>query len=218
LRRAERLARRGGREKSALNQLEALHHVEEAVRTFLERELLALLHESGLPRLAPIEVGTIHLATNRVRFELVARSSDIPSAGRSVWVDLEERRGWLAAGVSEPGWLDGLEPAERLKLDEALLGLFKMSGVAVVHTPGASLLEPHAEPAPAAAHGIENGSPAATPAQVFAKVDVPWTTWVDVWETDEAISGPTSPLPSVLPIPVQRAERPARPREERVPS
>src|SRR5207245_259655 len=44
-----RRARRSGRDRAALKRRESLHHVEEAVRRFVERDLLALLDEPGVP-------------------------------------------------------------------------------------------------------------------------------------------------------------------------
>ncbi len=96
-----RRTRLAGRERAALKHRETLHHVEEAVRSLLKREFSALLRESRALGNWSIEPGSIHLATNRIRFELVAAARDFPS----LWIDLEERSGILAAGVSRPGWL-----------------------------------------------------------------------------------------------------------------
>ena len=107
-----RRARRAGREQAALKHREALHHVEESVRRLVEREFAALLHESRSLGDWSIEPGSIHLATNRIRIELLAGERDRPS----LWIDLEERSGMLAAGVSQPGWLESLSLDQRRTL------------------------------------------------------------------------------------------------------
>ena len=76
---------------------EDLHHVEEAVRRFVERNLLALLSGSKTwGEDQPLHVGHVHLASNRIRVEL--RRSGQGEA--SVHIDLEEHSGRLVAGIS----------------------------------------------------------------------------------------------------------------------
>ncbi len=84
-----RRTRRAGREQAALKHREALHHVEEAVRRLVRREFAALLRESRSLGNWSIEPGSIHLATNRIRIELLAAARAHPS----LWIDLEERWG-----------------------------------------------------------------------------------------------------------------------------
>ena len=181
-----RRARRGGREGVALKRREALHHVEESVRRFVDRDLAALLRESRALAGADVRTGAIHLATNRIRFELLAGTHD--AAG--LWIDLEEYPGVLAAGVSRPGWLSGLEAAERRALGDALAGIYKMSGVELIHTPG----DPVDPPLPASS-------------VVFSEVVVRWRDWVETWESEQTGS-PTSAdrpgWPGLLPDPEPR--------------
>ena len=121
-----RRARRGGREGAALKRREALHHVEESIRRLVERELSALLRQTRTLGGLAIEPGSIHLATNRIRIELLAGA---PDDSPGLWIDLEERDGVLAASLSRPGWLQRLDADERRVLDDALAGLYKFSGV-----------------------------------------------------------------------------------------
>ena len=83
-----------------------------------------------------IEPGAIHLATNRIRIEFVSKSR---SHG-GLWIDLEERPGVLAAGVSRPGWLDSLSADERRTLGLALAGFYRICGVQQVHRPDERML------------------------------------------------------------------------------
>jgi hypothetical protein len=167
-----RRTRRAGRERAALKHREALHHVEEAVRRLLKREFAAHLRESRSLGNWSVEPGSIHLATNRIRMEFLAAARDLPS----LWIDLEERSGILAAGVSQRGWLESLNAAERRTLADAVAGLYKISGVEMVHTPG----EPVAA---ASADSDGSGATRMSPGSVgFTAVAIPWRAWVEAWE------------------------------------
>jgi hypothetical protein len=185
LRRSEPKARKGLRVKAALKQREALHHVEEAVRRFVERDFLALLRQTRTLGEFEVSLGTVRLAANRIRLELADGEEKDPP----VWLDMEERRGVLAAGASQTGWLDGLSDEERRVLDLAVAGFFKMSGVGLVHTPGDPLDE--VEP-------TVDGAPGRTPRLEFAEIEITWDDWVAAWE-DETAGKPLPEGPPVLP-------------------
>jgi len=169
-----RRTRLAGREQAALKHREALRHVEEAVRKLLKREFAALLRESRSLGSWSIEPGSIHLATNRIRIELLAAARD----GPSLWLDLEERLGVLAAGVSRPGWLENLGESERLTLADAVAGLYKLSGVESVHTPGEPIHPSRAEV------GIPCEADLPADSIDFTAVMIPWPAWVEAWETE----------------------------------
>jgi hypothetical protein len=157
-----RRALRAGRDGAVLKHREALHHVEEAMRRLIEREFAGLLRESRSLGADAIEPGSIHLATGRIRIELLGEDRDRPS----LWIDLEERSGVLAAGVSQVGWLESLDDAQRRTLANALAGLYKISGVERVDAGGI------------APDGV-------SPASVdFAGVVIPWPAWVAAWENE----------------------------------
>ena len=163
-----RRARRGNREGAALKRREALHHVEESVRRFVERDLVALLHETRALGQANVRVGAIHLATNRIRIELLSGARD----ASGFWFDLEERFDVLAAGVSLPAWVAVLDDSKRHVLSGSLLGLYKMSGVSLVHAPGDVVSVPLA--------GSDGTSIR------LDDVVVRWTEWVETWESEHA--------------------------------
>src|SRR5262249_13193607 len=126
LRKAERRALWGeGRESVALKARAALHHVEEGIAAFVERNIVALLHASHSLGPLGVELERIEMATNRVRVEL--RAAD--DGGEALWITFVERDGRLLAGVSEPGWLERLTDARRRAMTTAIAGLYKMSGV-----------------------------------------------------------------------------------------
>ena len=127
---------------------EELHHVGEAMRRFVERNLLAVLAGSrtwGME--TPLHIGIIHLASNRVRVEL-ARPGH---AGRSIYLDLEEHAGRLLAGVATSleyaaprgnGWLDSLTQNQARAFADALAGFYKACGVDLVREQIAASLPP----------------------------------------------------------------------------
>ncbi|MFO0908212.1 MAG: hypothetical protein U0794_07610 [Isosphaeraceae bacterium] len=205
LRRARRRAWMGleriRSEKDAFKQREALHHVEESIRSFAERDLVALLEETHAfeGSRPPLQLGAIRLATNRFRLEWLAPSGEEPSA----WLDLEERNGQLVAGLSELGWLTRLDTHRRRVLDDALAGWFKKSGVNLVQTPG--------RPVPTAATPVAERptSPALGPAETvpvdLEARELTWTEWVACWKREQAgessdgpLAGPTGVLPMAL--------------------
>ncbi len=162
-----RRARRVGRDGAALKRREGLHHVEESLRRFVDRDLAALLAETRTLGRLEIRTGSIHLATNRIRIELVASGFE----GTAFWFDLEERGRLLHAGISRPGWLASLDVDGRSVLGDALAGFFKRSGVdRIIPTPDASVDRP--DPAIAG----------------FADVVVRWTDWVAAWDLEASNS------------------------------
>ena len=167
-----RRALRVGREPAILKHREALHHVEESVRQLVEREFAGLLHENLLLRNWSIGPGSIHLATNRIRIEVLARERD----SASLWIDLEERSGVLFAGISQTGWLEELNSEQRRALADAVAGLYRISGIERVHTPGDDV----------SIHPVSQdqlvGSAASDHPIAFADVMIPWKVWVEVWE------------------------------------
>ncbi len=80
---------RHGQGRSPRKQYEALHHLRERLRQFVERNLLAILAGSkSWGDSSPLTPGEIHIGTNRIRLELCG-------PGASVHVDFEEHAGWL---------------------------------------------------------------------------------------------------------------------------
>jgi hypothetical protein len=189
---------------------EALHHVEEELRHFFEREFVWLLTTSRGWGGVPVSVGELELATNRLRVELATPTF----AGPSAWLGFEERAGWLLAGFDVPGWVPSLTADQRAVLRTALVGLYKRGGVALVREELAARLggrpfdlgpegltvlpgpagEPPAlvdlddpTPAPADATATPDGLvPPWTAAAVrFDRRPVLWSDWVEVWEQDQ---------------------------------
>jgi hypothetical protein len=125
-RRASRKAGETGEWKLVNQRRAAIHHVEEALERFADRELCVLLEEEGTFRNSPVRLGQIRVATNRIEMEL--RRGEAPSA----WIGFEERGGWILGGIAQPGWLAELTWDERAVWEAALMGFYKMGGVELV--------------------------------------------------------------------------------------
>src|SRR5262249_27191540 len=132
LRRAERRGLRTGDWGAAVKHRAALHHVEEAGRHLLERELVALLNGSrGWGGPPPGGGRRVRLATNRIAVELPC--PELGDAGLCIDFELHDRS--LTAGVARPGWLPHLSAEQRYVLRMGLAGLYKKAGVSAVWQP-----------------------------------------------------------------------------------
>jgi hypothetical protein len=110
---------------AAAKHREELRHVEGAVRTFVERELLALLDESGRWTAGQVRVGEVSAGSNRIRVELCCPAASPEPA----WLHFEEQSGLLLASVARPGWFLALPASQRAVLEAALAGLYRMASV-----------------------------------------------------------------------------------------
>jgi hypothetical protein len=152
LRRAERRAHRGGTWKAARRLRETLHHVEESIRHFADRELVAFLAASKGWTAGPIGLAAVEAGSNRVRLDLVCPSSREKAETRegsrngpndhNLELSFEEQAGRLMVHIANPGWLSRLSSAETAVLTTALLGLYHKAGVDLVREQIDALLAP----------------------------------------------------------------------------
>jgi hypothetical protein len=189
---------------------EGLHHVEEALRHFVERDLIAVLaasHDWGAN--VTLHAGEIQLGTNRIRFELIREST----GQAPVCIDLANRAGRLVAGVAEAGWLGGISDKERMVFRDVLAGFYKLAGVQLVHEQIAAALPPGSdcsftsdelivwldaqwtrgaaynlnrpdEPPRPLGGALEPALPGNARVFLFAQQPLLWTDWVEQWERD----------------------------------
>ena len=124
-----KLRRASQKGKDALHEERgALAHVEDALRHFVERELVRLLGTARRWRSGPVEIGEISLASNRIRIALAC-----PSVGSAAAeVTFEEQSVWLLGSVSRAGFIDALDDEQRIVFENALAGLYKVAGVDLV--------------------------------------------------------------------------------------
>jgi hypothetical protein len=214
------------RGRSARRQHEALEGVRERLHQFVERDLLAVLATSKTFAGAPaLEVGTIRVATNRIRIELRA------GAGDGLLLEFEEHAGWLLAGTAVPAagrtLLSRLSAEQTLAFRDALAGFYKLAGVALVREQVEAVLPPNALyevtdeglvvwPAPAFRPGVVYALGAGPELQprplgpdqadgfravperelVFRSTPVLWQDWVKTWDSDHAGAGHVPLLPA----------------------
>lgn len=116
---------------------EGLHHVEEAIWKFADRELVSLLDEAQQFKHSDVAVTAVELASNRVQIELAC-----PSVGEGVCtIQFEMQSGWLLAQVRRRGWVNQLEADPRAIFEIALAGFYKLAGVDVVREQIAATLD-----------------------------------------------------------------------------
>ena len=125
LRRAERKAWRIGSEQRIRKLRSDLHHVEEAIHRFTARDLLPLFQESAR---GEFSVGRIRLGSNSLRVPIHREES----GGDPLVLTFEEQSGWLVATVSSSGWLASIGGAERARIRNAIVVLYKRAGVEIV--------------------------------------------------------------------------------------
>lgn len=116
------------RDPEIIKHKEALHHVEESIRTFAEREMVPLLAECAAWTGGPLHVGRIDVASNRIRLELWCAKI----ASEPLRISFEEQSGWLIAGLQSHGFARELRDAQKILFENVLAGLYKLAGVEIV--------------------------------------------------------------------------------------
>jgi hypothetical protein len=211
LRRAERSAHEAGARRAPRTVRQRLDAVDESLRRFVTRDVLALLQLSPEWHKKPLNVGEVALASNQVRIEL--RHADYGSP--ALRLAISEQDGLLMAGVEESGWLRRLTSAEATTLDQAIAGMYKLAGVDLVREHDGAFPQGIAGPVPE--EGIQPApSPAANGAAdrdgkvvIFRRVSLPWAQWVDWWRHDRAGEPLPPPFP-VLPVTLNGPNEAAR--------
>jgi hypothetical protein len=137
LRRATRRTTKAGDWMPINREQTGLKDLRQAIKRFVERELIELLQEARWNHPQPPSVDRVQLATNQVRVTLECRSFASPLS--IIW---EEYDGVLRARVEPDTACDSLTDLQRQSLHRALGGLFERTGVDVVHGSWGSLAEP----------------------------------------------------------------------------
>jgi hypothetical protein len=119
LRRAERDENR----RSVRRLRHDLHHAAEAVKWFVERELLALLDRCSEGRTPPARMAEVHFGCQRVVTHIAAPEL----SEEHLALSFENRDNRIAAAIEQAGWLDKLTAQQRASLLAGLRGLFDMA-------------------------------------------------------------------------------------------
>lgn len=128
LRRAERKAHRKRWKNSKAVYLDRIHHVDESVHRFIERDFCNLLLESRGWGGMPVYPSHIETASNSLRVQIVCPSL----AGEPLQISFEEQSGWLVAAITNSGWVSNLTRDQFTCLQLALAGLYKIGGVDLI--------------------------------------------------------------------------------------
>jgi hypothetical protein len=221
LRKALRRSRADGDSRPARRYEDTLHHVEEAVRDFAERELVALVNGSRRWRSGPVHVAKVEAATNCLRLELACPKL----GGGDLQLRFDEQSGWLLAQVAEPGWLPtDAEQAAVFAL--SLTGFYQEAGVDLIREQIEACLaplscqyditdeglvvwpdgdsatrvvydvneEPEMRPRVVAGSSREDLPVLRSYDLVFHHRRVGWMTWIDAWDVEDTGAQPPKPL------------------------
>lgn len=105
-----------------------LEHIEKAIRSFVERELISLLKTCLVWKNTDLRCGHIHAASNSFYVELECDRLGT----RSVRLLFQEQSGWVAASVPEQGWLRFASTDQLKSFQNALQGFYRKSGIDMV--------------------------------------------------------------------------------------
>ncbi|MBS1117915.1 MAG: hypothetical protein H6Q90_143, partial [Deltaproteobacteria bacterium] len=115
-------------ERGVAKQREGLHHVEQAIEKFVDRQLVSMLNEVEAFRATDVALQHVELGSNRVQISLVC-----PSISDEVTtIRFEQQSGWLVANLPTPGWIAQLGDDQRTIFEIALAGFYKLSGAEIV--------------------------------------------------------------------------------------
>ena len=214
LRAAEREGSTTGVWRDARTHRQALREVEQSVRRFVLRDLIALVNPSPAWAGRRLTAGRVHLGTNRIRVEILLDGT------APAWLEWEDRSGWLVAGWADPGFLSSLSEDRARVLEFALAYLYKRAGVELAREHIRAELPKHASHFDVVPAGLlvwygsedaipvlydlahraddlrprttDNLHPAPGPALdadrvMFGRTRLTWTEWSEVWR-----AGPSS--------------------------
>ncbi len=133
-----------GDDKGIAKQHEGLHHVEEAIAKFVDRQLVSMLVEVDAFRATDVALSRIEIGSNRVQMTIVCPS--VGSAPATIRFELQS--GWIVGGLAEPGWITQLDAAQRRIFEIALAGFYKLSGVDILREQLSAALKPDDAPTP----------------------------------------------------------------------
>lgn len=131
-------------ERGVTKHREELHHVEDAIYKFADRELVSMLNEAAPFRITDVRVTHVTLGSNRVQIDLAAPSVSTEHAR----IAFEQQSGWTVASIPERGWIDQLDAGQRRILELALAGFYKRAGIDLVREQLEQVLAGDDEPPP----------------------------------------------------------------------
>jgi len=220
LRKADEQARRTGNQAGIGKQRRALREIETGVFHFVERELLWLLGQARCWNLEAVCLGSVQLATNRVKLALECRQCP----GETALITFEARGPWLVGGLTDLGLLARFSSEQRDVLAAGLVNLYKLAGVDLLRQEIEAQLPHPTPPYDVARQGLVVWPTPSRPQEVrydfgageqipprsagtmppgvmpslnrsrllFGRIRVDWSRWVELWE-ELASSGEARP-------------------------
>ena len=105
-----------------------LHHVEQSIEAFVNRELISLLTKSEVWANTPIRCAGVEAASNSFTIEL-----DCSTFGSSlVQLRVQEQSGWILACIAHTGWLTSISVEYRNSFLNVLEGFYRKCGIDLV--------------------------------------------------------------------------------------
>ena len=128
LRRLENKEASLGRFTSRRSTREQLHHVEQAIHAFVNRELISLLQKCEVWKNVAVRCSHVEAASNSFSIEL-----ECPPPGESaVQLHMQEQSGWLIVSLSQLGWLNWVSKEQENSFLNALEGFYRKCGIDLV--------------------------------------------------------------------------------------
>ncbi len=205
LRHAERVATKTRNWHTARACRHEVEAMKETMKHFIARDMVGLLNRSWAWQGDRVETGSIYLATNRVRFELIHTAHPV----QPVEIEIEHSNGWMVARLRATGWLENVGDPQRRAFCLCLAGLYKGADVdlvreqleAVLPGPVASIqvqpdglrvwTDAHREPRHYRLHEDPDNSATVVEVErlVFARTPIRWEQWLQCWEKDQSGEG-----------------------------
>ena len=117
-----------GDERGVTKHNDGLHHVEEAIAKFADRQLVSMLNEVAAFGATDVSLEHVEIGSNRIQITIAC-----PSIGPDPsTIRFELQSGWIVAGIPVPGWVESLVDDQRRIFEIALAGFYKLSAVDIV--------------------------------------------------------------------------------------
>lgn len=214
-----------------------LEHVEKAIRSFVERELISLLSKCFIWKDAGLKCGHVHAASNSFYVELECdKLGTLP-----VRLLFQEQSGWVAASVPETGWLRFASNDQLKSFQNALQGFYRKSGIDLVREQlDANFVHGHPydinakgfaiwpnghfekelsvdlsrkgqlRPSPATEATVAGIIPTDRDAAVFSESRTEWSHWQYLWGSNDSGGSTKSLPPACSQTPAEPVLRPIR--------
>ena len=170
----------------------ALHHVEESIHRFVERDLIATLAQSKSWNNLPLHAGHVHLGGNSASIELHCDTLSHEPAR----IVFEEQSGWLVASIPHTGWISRLSAVQLDTFKAALSGFYKHAAVDMSREQIETLIEAESQPYDVDERGVVVWPPSdAVPETIYPLLRDPQTPndQTDPASIDSAVTTPIKP-------------------------